>query len=115
MSALDIANEIHYDTKNNTRKKDAKLEMAYQYVWVKKLYHVSNYPKVFTYPLFIIVEKLRELTKDTQSYSFLENIDPRFKEIIDQLRIYGEISEGAEKYLQTYYECNYLTETIIIK
>ena len=61
------------------------------------------------------MERLSQLANKSTNYSFLENLDGNFLDIISKLRVYGEINPSGELYLQQNFGISYLSDCIIIK
>lgn len=88
--------------------------MAYSFTPQTKKFHVTNTPKKFSYPVYILL-KTRENFLRVKDEEYLKNkylisqyYDENFENLMSYVKVYGNVSDLGDEFLRKNYKCYFL-------
>ena len=94
---------------------DDSIVYTYRYVRQKHKYHISRYPKKYSYPVYILLQERLRRSHDDNIQKMVERLyDSKYREIVGRLQVYNEISDESDKYLRRVYDTTYMSSYMIM-
>lgn len=95
---------------------DEDIELASQCIRQTQKFHIFNYPVKFSYPVFVLLQERYRLFNEEAIRQKIDTLFcPKFKEIINRVQIYNEITEEGENFLRKEYLTSHLSGFFIVQ